>query len=48
MGKQGKLLDKEIWLRVCLRGWEMVVVVRNMVQEVPRETILPGIWVQRG
>jgi len=48
MGKQGKLLDKEIWLRVCLLGSEMVVVVRKMVQEVPRETIIPGMWVQRG
>jgi len=48
MEKQGKFLGKEIWLRVCLQGWEMVVVVRKMVQEVPRETIIPGMWVQRG
>jgi len=48
MRKQGKLLDKEIWFRVCLLGWEMVVVVWKMVQEVPMETIIPGMWVQRG
>ena len=43
-----ELLDKEIWLGVWVVVWEMEVVVRKVVQEVPREPMIPGMWVLGG
>ena len=40
----GELLDKEIWLRVWVLVWEMEVVARKVMPEVPRETMIPGMW----
>jgi len=39
------LLDKEIWLGVWVLVWEMEVVARKVMREVPRETMIPGMWV---
>jgi len=43
-----ELLDKEIWLGVWVLVWEMEVVARKVMQEVPRETMIPGMWVLGG
>jgi len=47
-GVLGELLDKEIWLGVGVLVWEMEVVARKMMREVPRETMIPGMWVLGG
>jgi len=47
-GVLGELLDKEIWLGVWVLVWEMEVVARKVIREVPRETMIPGMWVQGG
>ena len=47
-GVLGQLLDKEIWLGVGVLVWEMEVVPRKVMQEVPRETMIPGMWVLGG
>jgi len=47
-GVQGELLDKEIWLGVWVLVWEMEVVARKVMREVPRETMIPGMWVLGG
>ena len=47
-GVLGELLDKEIWLGVWVVVWEMDVVARKVMREVPRETMIPGMWVLGG
>jgi len=47
-GVLGELLDKEIWLGVWVLVWEIEVVARKMMREVPRETMIPGMWVLGG
>jgi len=47
-GVLGELLDKEIWLGVWVLVWEMEVVGRKTMREVPRETMIPGMWVLGG
>jgi len=42
-GVLGELLDKEIWLGVWVLVWEMKVVVRKVMGEVPRKTMIPGM-----
>ena len=44
----GELLDKEIWLRVWVLVWEMEVVALKVMREVPREIMMPGMWVLAG
>jgi len=48
MGVLGELLDKEIWLGVWVLVWEVEVVARKLMREVPRETMIPGMWVLGG
>jgi len=36
----GELLDKEIWLGVWVLVWEMEVGARNVIPEVPGETMI--------
>ena len=43
-----ELLDKEIWLGVWVLIWKIEVVVRRVVGEAPRETMIPGMWVLGG
>ena len=38
------MLDKEIWLGVWVLVWEMEVVVRKVIREVPSESMIPGKW----
>jgi len=47
-GVLGELFDKEISLREWVLVWEMEAVVRKVMQEVPRETMIPGMWVLGG
>ena len=47
-GVLGELLDKEIWLGVWVLVWEMEVVARKVMREVPRKTRIPGMWVLGG
>jgi len=47
-GVLGELLDKEIWLGVWVLVWEMEVVARKVMQEVPKETMIPRMWVLGG
>jgi len=47
-GVLGEWLDKESWLGVWVLVWEMEVVARKVMREVPRETMIPGIWVMGG
>ena len=47
-GVLGELLDKEIWWGVWVLVWEMEVVARKVMREVPRETMIPGMWVLGG
>jgi len=42
-GVLGELLDKEIWLGVWVLVWEMEVVARKVMGEVPRKTMIPGM-----
>jgi len=44
----GELLDKEIWFGVWVLVWEMEVVARKVMREVPRETMIPSMWVPGG
>ena len=44
----GEFLDKEIWLGVWVLGWEIEVVTRMVVREVPRETRILGMLVLEG
>jgi len=41
-------LDKEIWLGGWVQVWEMEVVARKVMREVPREIMIPGMWVLGG
>ena len=47
-GVLGELLDQEMWLGVWVLVWEIEVVARKVIQEVPRETIIPDMWVLGG
>jgi len=47
-GVQGELLDKQIWLGVWVLVWEREVVARKVMREVPRETMILGMWVLGG
>ena len=47
-GVLGQSFDKEIWLWVWVLVWEMEVVARKVMREVPRETMIPGMWVLGG
>ena len=40
-----QLLDKEIGLGLWVLVWEMEVVARKVMREVPRETMIRGRWV---
>jgi len=47
-GVLGELLDKEIWLGLRVPAWEMELVARKVMREVPRKTMIPGMWVLGG
>jgi len=48
LGVLGELLDKEIWLGVWVLVLEMEVVASKVMRQVPRETMIPGMWVLGG
>jgi len=47
-GLLGGLLDKQIWLGVWVLLWEIEVGVRKGMLEMPRKTMIPGMWVLEG
>jgi len=47
-GVLGELFAKEIWLGVWVLVWEREVVARQVMREVPRETMILGMWVLGG
>jgi len=47
-GVLGELLDKETLLGVWVLVREMEVVARRVRREVPKETMIPRMWVLRG
>jgi len=41
-------VEKAMCMSVWVLVWEIEVVVRTLVEDVPRETMIPGIRVLRG
>ena len=42
------MLDKQIWLGVWVLVCEIEVVVRKGMLEMPKKTMIPGMWVLEG